>query len=263
VTPLRLSGPADIVAAVPRLCGFTPSDSLVALVLGERRLLLTCRVDLEAGGRDLPALLDRLSGVDGAERVVWVLYESDLLAHSDLAERLAGSPVLRAEDVVSVADDRWADYLCQASCCPPEGTPIQDSGEVVAELVALGLTAASSRQERAALVAYDRPLDDTHAAIAEALQDVTVRDGLLAGQQGDLLDDLCAIMRGLLDDDYRLPRVAGATAALAYLQGDGALANLAIDRAQGDSLALLIDGAIKAAMPPKALREVFAAAVTA
>lgn len=262
MSAIRLSGPADVVAAVPRLCGFTPADSLVALVLGERHLLVTSRCDLRAADDDLDGLLAHYAAVDGGERVVWVLYEPALLARPELAQRLAGWSGLRVEDVISVADGRWADYLCQQACCPPGGTPIADAGEVVAELVARGMTAAASREERAALIEFDGPPDRVHEAMADALQDVEVRDGLLRSGAHGLLDDLCAIMRGLPDGDPRLPRVAGATAAVAYLSGDGALANLALDRAGSDSLAYLVATAIRLALPPRVMRESFAAGVT-
>jgi hypothetical protein len=44
----RLSGPGEILAVLPSLCGFTPHESLVLLSLRgpRRRLGLTARVDL-------------------------------------------------------------------------------------------------------------------------------------------------------------------------------------------------------------------------
>jgi hypothetical protein len=267
VTRLRLAGPADVVAAVPRLVNFVPTNSLVALLLDERRLVMTLRVDLSDALADTDALLARLGGIDGARRAVWVLYEEHLLAHPGLAERLNASTELEAEDIISVSGGRWADYLCQQSCCPRQGTPIEADSAVEAELVAYGMTKVGSREERAAVVAYSGTPSPVHEAMADALQDISVRDGLLVsvdplGARDGLvylLDDLCATMRGLAATDPRLPRVAGTVAAMAYLRGDGALANLAIDRAGSDSMALLIREAIAACMSPAAVRDAFAA----
>ena len=49
--PLRLSHPAELLAAIPALLGFRPQDSLVVVCLGGpsgRRVQLTIRVDLPA-----------------------------------------------------------------------------------------------------------------------------------------------------------------------------------------------------------------------
>jgi|GEM_PF-1793423 len=55
---LRLSGPGDLLAAVPYLLGFVPRRSLVVVAIGrDRRVALVARVDLVAG-EDLEARVD-------------------------------------------------------------------------------------------------------------------------------------------------------------------------------------------------------------
>ncbi|HET6211748.1 MAG TPA: DUF4192 family protein, partial [Micromonosporaceae bacterium] len=56
--PLRLRGPADLLAAVPHLLGFRPDESLVVIGSQDRRLTFACRVELPEPG-DPPAALGR------------------------------------------------------------------------------------------------------------------------------------------------------------------------------------------------------------
>lgn len=51
-TRVRLSDPAELIAAVPHLLGFHPRDSLVVITLQGRRLGLTLRSDLAAEGSE-------------------------------------------------------------------------------------------------------------------------------------------------------------------------------------------------------------------
>jgi len=50
-TELRLRGPADLIAAVPYLLGFQPSDSLVLVGLDRGRLVVTAHAALPAAFR--------------------------------------------------------------------------------------------------------------------------------------------------------------------------------------------------------------------
>src|SRR4051812_50152036 len=63
---VRLTSPGEIAAAVPHLCGFVPSESLVAVSLrGDRRRIgLTLRFDLPV----IEAVADTANAEEGAGR---------------------------------------------------------------------------------------------------------------------------------------------------------------------------------------------------
>jgi hypothetical protein len=153
----RLSGPGEILAVLPSLCGFPPQESLVLLSLrGQRRRLgLTARVDLPdpPHEHDLAALCaDRMAGDGASCVVVTVLSEHGRrerlvdAVREALAEREVG--VLEA---LHVSAGRWTSYTCSAACCPVEGTPVPAAppvlGLVRAEQVATGRAVLASRED--------------------------------------------------------------------------------------------------------------------
>ena len=46
---LRITGPADLIEAVPYLLGFAPSESTVVLGITGKQVVVAARVDLAAG----------------------------------------------------------------------------------------------------------------------------------------------------------------------------------------------------------------------
>lgn len=252
---IQLSSPQGVLSAVPRLIGFQPADSLVLLFLAERRLELTSRVDLSPAPSPVQ-VAELVRRVPTATAVMVALYERDLFGHRALVEQLLEQLPVPAVDVLTVAEGRWSSYLCAGSCCPREGVPLRVDSDVEAELVLRGMTAVASRAERSAMVAHvGGPLSAELAELSWQVQDVQVRDRLLAEGRPGLQDRLCAALRALPDHDPRTPRLAGTAAFLAYLNGDGALANMARERAGQDSLGLLVERAIQCAAPPSLLRQ--------
>lgn len=185
-TRLKLSAPADVVAAVPYLLGFQPASSVVLLSLrgARQRVGLTLRADLPPPGeaRNAVALLAEQLRRNGAEAVIAVLYAQEADAAdfwAALAEALADEALVIRE-ALRVADGRWWSYFCDnPSCCPAAGTVILSPGEsggpsrVGAELVSAGMVALSSREELAASVAAAGP--DALAAV-QAYLDPAARD---------------------------------------------------------------------------------------
>ena len=126
---VRLTSPGEIAAAVPHLCGFVPTESLVAVSLrGERRRIgLTLRFDLPFADDGTEAAADEVAGRlahDGAGSMVLVVYtdaagerprEALVRAVIDAAE-LHGITVMEA---LLVRAGRWSSYTCCApDCCP-------------------------------------------------------------------------------------------------------------------------------------------------
>lgn len=146
---LLLTGPADLLAAVPYLIGFHPADSMVVIGSAGEELRLSARWDLPLApdriGRIVPVL--RREGVTavilagyGPERLVTpaVGTVTGLLARAGI--RVAEA--LRAES------GRYWTYSCPGlGCHPAEGIPYDPfSSRVAAEAVLHGLVALPDRQ---------------------------------------------------------------------------------------------------------------------
>lgn len=305
---LRLSTPGDIVEAVPHLCGFVPTESLVAISLrGERRRIgLTLRIDLPEveAAEEVAARLAH----DAAAAAVLVVYTADGMPRprSDLVDAVTAALERRGVIVLEsllVRAGRWWSYTCSSpACCPVDGTllgnapgllaamsaydgraVLRDRDELVASLAPpwpcdvgrldaavlawiadldeKGLVRARADAVagiRAALV--DEPSPALAASLVASLQDVVVRDEVatLALDSGEqLLTLLLMLARGSIAP-YDVP-VCTLIALVAWVRGDGALVNVALDRAlTGDptcSMALLLRAGLDGQLPPDAVRE--------
>lgn len=128
-TDLTLRSPDEVLAAVPYLLGFHPSDSVVLVGLDRDAVAFTARADLPPGddphaAREMVRLLARITAEHRVTDVVILGYGAPF--HVDpsvlrLEVVLAGRG-LGVRDVLRVRDGRYWSYLCHgAECCPPEG----------------------------------------------------------------------------------------------------------------------------------------------
>lgn len=123
--PTRLRDPGDLIAAVPHLLGFHPSDSVVVLVVRDHDVAMTLRVDLPPPGvphRVPERLTAPLVGCGGDDAVVVVVGggSSDPpedLPHATLVDELDDAlhevdvPLLLAVWTRATAKgERWFDY---------------------------------------------------------------------------------------------------------------------------------------------------------
>ena len=164
----RVTSPGEVVALVPTLCGFTPSESLVVVSLRGRRgrIGLTMRCDLPRPADDA-ALADEVSGRmahDGASGVLLVVHteEAAQRARSGLVDAVTAAcrrHGLEVREALLVSRGRWTSYLCDGpACCPPEGTPVDRPPTpalrlVAAEAALQGRAVLGSRDELVASVA--------------------------------------------------------------------------------------------------------------
>ncbi|MBA2553303.1 MAG: DUF4192 domain-containing protein [Geodermatophilaceae bacterium] len=156
---IRLRSPAQIVAAIPYLVGFHPSESLVAVGLGSEapRVCLTVRVDLPPADCSHPLAQLLATHLRHAEAggVFLVIFteETGEPPRPDLVtalEEATGEMGIEVRDALWVRSGRWRSYRCRApQCCPPGGTPV-DAGQV-SELAAaaafLGDVVHGSRED--------------------------------------------------------------------------------------------------------------------
>ncbi len=174
-TALTLSEPADIIAAVPYLLGFHPSDML--LVLGLRgptgRLHTTFRCDLTAElvehARDMADHVARTLQTQGCEAALVVGYGSAAAVTPCVdALREAGDDTgVVVREALRVTGGRYWSYLCGfAGCCPTEGAAVDSASSwVSAAAVANGLSAWRGRDE---IRAFLRPVQGADRTRVEA-----------------------------------------------------------------------------------------------
>ena len=284
---LTFRTPEDVLAAVPVLLGFEPSDSVVMLTFGGRETF-HARIDIPPRDQldDAVALLLEPALAHGVEQVLLVVYS----AQARLADRLLdtlgaafASEGVRVVGTLRTDGARWFLPGCpgvsyDASAHPFRAQSVLD-GHVVSgsreELAArLGAIAGSVAVTEAARERVG-PYDATEVA-------VSVWRALEAGRLGD--DDLAGVLQGIrstavrdaawgsmtrdeapahvavwTDAVQRSPDdlVGGPSAVLAlaaWLAGHGALAWCAVDRClesdPDNSLAGLVGEMLSRAVPP-------------
>jgi Domain of unknown function (DUF4192) len=151
LTPLRT--PTDVLAAVPYVLGFTPTDSLIVMGIRAKNLVFQARADLPPPP-DAGVLATQLGEVLARQRVTGVVLvgygpaetvEPTVEAVRDEAERRG----ITALEVLRATGGRYWSYLCHdPRCCAPEGTPYEvASSAVAASATVAGLSPAGSRAE--------------------------------------------------------------------------------------------------------------------
>jgi hypothetical protein len=174
---VRLSEPGDMVAAIPHLLGFRPTESLVLISLGGAsggRVGLTVRVDIPARA-DVPALAREVTNKIRTNRpaavVLAVISEAGNepllgrarpagappstrvdLPHRHLVRKMVSTlenARIPVRDSMLVRGGRWWSYDCTRRCCSPEaGTPLPGGvSELEVASVAAGAVVAADREE--------------------------------------------------------------------------------------------------------------------
>jgi hypothetical protein len=163
VPRIKASSPGDLLGVVPYLLGFHPTDSVVLLLLGEREIMMTARMDIAALDQpgELAQYLDEVRERQGAIGMVTITYSRDAGAR-ERTESLAAELDPRILIDALLADgERWWSVLCDGACCSPDGTPY-DAGSNTASAAAVyaGLSALPDRKAVEALVAGPPPEDE-------------------------------------------------------------------------------------------------------
>lgn len=195
---VRLRSPADVVAAVPVLLGFHPSESLVVVALnGDRqRVSLVQRVDLADladpadGSRGVARLAGNAARSHAGAALAVVVTDRPVALGQPLPFRgLVDSLTTACDDAdlplfdaLLVSGGRWFSFLCHdPECCSPQGTPIPARGstEIEAAAVVAGMVV---HPDRAAAVARVAPAGSVAVhAVGEAMARVRVHDEAFDG----------------------------------------------------------------------------------
>lgn len=196
-----LRTPGDVIAAVPALLGFHPSDSLVAVwcSLEDRSVICTVRLDLDTPEDEVTRRFLDLAAKTGPGRFILVAYPTTLASWIDsererqvlgCAESLQGAG-LEVSDLLVVAEGRWWSMLCtDRTCCPMSGTPVGDITTVIeAELVGDGRLAVAETREQVAARYALRP------DLAPSEQDLALAETSLPATLAGACRRVLAILR--------------------------------------------------------------------
>jgi hypothetical protein len=263
-----LRSPGAFAASIPALVGFHPSESLVAVFLGEGKVIVTMRVDLP---EDLSEVAEYVASTgtkveaDEAIVVICCTKAEEGLPHGQGVDALLAA-CERADvfvrDVLLIDQGRYWSFMCEnPQCCPPEGTLIPEDCSLNAERVGAGLPAVA--ESRDAVIERYRPRADLMPApklLAEAESILQVPVSERARQCWDEVR-LLAANPTVADDAGALMR-----ARLQYGMGDirvrdYVLASIAASDGNADAL---VDVVVQAALTaPETLRPRVAGAASA
>lgn len=186
---LRVRRPVDFLAVIPYLLGFHPDESLVAVLSGRGRVVLTARLDLPApeDAGVVAAQVGRLSGQHGVDELVLVGYSDDEARARRVLEQLRAELRDRVpvREVVLVSRARWWSLTCQTGCCPADGAVFDpDAHPLAAEAVYRGFSAGRSRAALEALVARppEEALPRLRGLVAQARADLATTERPVAAE---------------------------------------------------------------------------------
>jgi hypothetical protein len=136
-TVVTVGSPSELLAALPHMLGYVPTDSLVLVCMhgGKKRTGLLLRYDdwvadypEDFFARAIPRIEH-----EAPDSLLVVMFGERSPIDGDLPDR-AFTELLVDEldqlgldelDVLYTAEGRWWSYLCEdPRCCPPEGTPV-------------------------------------------------------------------------------------------------------------------------------------------
>ncbi|QBI55385.1 DUF4192 domain-containing protein [Streptomonospora litoralis] len=153
---LTLTGPHDILAAVPYILGYHPREALI--VLGLRgdppRLHTTLRRDLATGaGASVDEAAESMAAAlytEGCTTALAAGYgpAAEVTRQIDALRTGAERAGIAVREALRVDQGRYWSYLChEPDCCPPDGVVFDPAvSAVAATAVANGLTAWPSRE---------------------------------------------------------------------------------------------------------------------
>jgi Domain of unknown function (DUF4192) len=155
---IKLTSPQELLAIVPFVLGFHPTNSIMVLCLTDNKLGLTQRLDLprpenahDVASALLPSLI-----TENPDRVILIGYEDDKGESLPALEALTTalqSHSMPIHDRLVVRDGRWRSLDCHSpSCCPAEGSPVPEPADVsgvISEFVGQGVSPHPNRDSMA------------------------------------------------------------------------------------------------------------------
>jgi Domain of unknown function (DUF4192) len=153
---IKLTSPHELLAVVPYLLGFNPTNSIMVVCLRDHRLGLAQRLDLPQDTHDVASALLPSLMTENPDAVILIGFEDNegesLPALEALTTALQSS-AMRIHDRIVVRDGRWWSLDCHnPNCCPAEGSSVPEPADVsgvVAEFVGRGVAPHLDRESLA------------------------------------------------------------------------------------------------------------------
>ncbi len=141
-----LTSPHDLLAAVPFLVGYHPTNSLVVIALHEETIGMAMRIDYpdEVDLDQIDTLASHLVREEADSALLVAYVPSGVLDSEYLLAPIREAISMRGitlRECLEVRADRWRSTMCDdIDCCPPEGSPMpsHDESRIAAEQVAEG-----------------------------------------------------------------------------------------------------------------------------
>jgi Domain of unknown function (DUF4192) len=217
---INLRSPHELLAIVPFVLGFRPTNSLVVLCLSNHRLGLTQRLDLPApehADHAVSALMPSLVA-ENPDSVVLIGYENRAGASQPALESLSRalqSRSIKVHDRIVVRNGRWRSLDCDnPQCCPLQGARVPEPSDVpgiVAEFIGQGI---SPHPDREALARQLEAGPDA-ATVAKVLRSRQKAKAKGTGGPGVSRDELFAPWLRILDPEATV--ISAEDAAIASM----------------------------------------------
>jgi hypothetical protein len=185
--PVRVADLGDLLAGLPVLFGFRPTDSLIVVCLEQPRGRVGFRLRADLPPPDhAEQVADYLVEVlrhNAAEIVLVVACSDDPEAADPVVAALVGrlgSAAIELRDAVRCDGRRYWSYVCdEPACCPPEGRAYDEgSSRLVAEAVLAGMELLPDRAALADRVAAVDGPDSQRMKSATATAEQELADEL-------------------------------------------------------------------------------------
>ena len=132
-----LTSPHDLLAAIPFLIGYHPTNSLVMVSLKEESVGMAMRVDYPECQIDDPRFQDQIDLLvhhlvrDGGDGALILAYVPDTRGDGEEILNAMATAIFRAQievrESLLIWQGRWRSILCaDTDCCPPQGRQLPE-----------------------------------------------------------------------------------------------------------------------------------------
>ncbi|MDS1271082.1 DUF4192 domain-containing protein [Lipingzhangella sp. LS1_29] len=173
---LTLTGPSDLLAAVPYLLGFHPRDSLVLVGIARQgsRQTICCsaRCDLPTVAAEAPATAAIVTQPIHAANAAFVVLVGYGPAHRvtpcvDAVQQAVAARGVELREALRFTEGRYWSYTCTGTCCPATGMPFDPQNSLIpTQMVAAGFVAYADRSQLDSVL--DPVTGPRRAAMSEA-----------------------------------------------------------------------------------------------
>ncbi|MFD0557306.1 uncharacterized protein DUF4192 [Stackebrandtia endophytica] len=190
---ISLRNPRDLLAAVPYLLGYRPTDSIVLIGLDGERIAVTGRAPLPKSEQSLEPIATIAKALRNNQVTSSIIIgygpPAVVTRSVDRLRQAISDLDIEVVEILRVTGDRYWSYLCEdLRCCPVDGTPLSGPhSAVAAEFTAAG---SQTQPDRDAVI---RQLDPVTGDRQEAMSKAMTR---LLNLVGDPVDSRMIIERG-------------------------------------------------------------------